>query len=360
LFCAEDNYTKGCFCDLCYKIETEKRDNLQISLKQSSNLNAIVTGGRCGLGQEIVKTLSLNGINTLGTTRFPSDENQIKLDLKDPSTWSDIKEKLESGTINILVLSASETLHYPGDDELSKNWKDVETDWTNDFKRDNSGVWHKCLNQHSYEEIMSPLIANVGGSASLLGFWLNGVKKKRSEERLENKKNKEKSKFCCIVVTSYEGRFKEKTPFHPITNACKSALEQIVWTVKEQADFLDCNVLLSDPGWVYTEGSFGKIRGPVPIEFGASQILQPLVASFENNAKNGETFRRADKQNQRSEVSLLKEVELTLEPCGHIVKQNYVLNKTDQMGRKQVSHPIYKCNECDNSYRDIKSRNIVL
>jgi len=229
---------KGCFCDDCFEKELEKLKIFEET--KFPNMKALVTGGRCGLGMEVRNILSTK-IKTFGTSRFPS-EDLLKFDLKDSSTWSQVKNFLESGEIQVLILSASETLHFPGDDKLAKDWdgeNNLDKDWTNDFKRENSGVWHKTLDEHSYEEIISPLMANIAGNATLLASFLKGVKKSRIE-------GSDKF-FCCIVVTSYEGAFEKKTPFHPITNATKSALEQMVWTVKSQADFLDCSVLLADP-----------------------------------------------------------------------------------------------------------------
>lgn len=333
LYCEMLNDTKdmdsGCFCNNCFKKEISNLELLNHTLKNKLDKKAfaLVTGGRCGLGKEVMNLLSQCNVNTIGTTRFPTDDKLIKLDLKDSSTWKDAKFLLESGAVNILVLSASETLHYPDDDILSENWnkeKDTpkDTDWTNDFQRKNSGVWHKTLERHTYNEIMSPLIANVGGNASLLGFFLNGVRKIRAEESMGNKTNKKF--FCCIAVTSYEGTFEAKTPVHPITNACKSALEQIVWSVKEQADFLECKVLLSDPGWVYTEGTFGKFKGPVPIKFGACQILQPLVSSLNfHNVLNAKIFRRERTKTVDNFIlfddKAKTSVKIKLEPCNHVV-----------------------------------------
>lgn len=285
---------RGCFCSSCFQKEVDKMKELQDCIKSldSNNIRALVTGGRCGIGQRILELFKTNGLtNSFGTTRFPNKENNlIRMDLQDPNTWTEVKFMLENGEINYLILSASETLHYPDDVNLSKNFDKVtmEVDWTNDFKRPNSGIWHKTLKQHNYNEIVSPLMCNVVGNAALLGYFMTGVQKMRS---IGNDQQ-----YCCIIVTSYEGSFNEKTPFHPITNASKAALEQIVHTVKAEADFLDCNIVLADPGWVYTEGSFGKLKGPVPIDFGACQILQPLVHSIKNNMINGQTFRRSEKQ----------------------------------------------------------------
>lgn len=312
-------YDKGCFCDDCFQLEIDKMTELKETLRSIDPLKkCLVTGGRCGLGQKVLELLKEHKVTAIGTTRFPSiNDNLIKLDLKDATTWTPIKNMLENGEINYLLLSASETLHYPDDDSLSKDWNlsNHKVDWTNDFKRDNSGVWHKCLNEHSYNEIVSPLMANVVGNASILAFFLNGVQKMRS---IGNNQD-----YCCIVVTSFEASFNDKTPFHPITNACKAALEQIVITTKSQCEFLDCKILLADPGWVYTEGSFGKLKGPVPIDFGACQILQPLVHSIKNKAVNGQLFRRSQISRQYIETikAPIKSFKIKLSPCNHIVDQ---------------------------------------
>ncbi len=284
-----DNYTmcsaaraalqKGGLCDACYDVEMSKLNDLNKELSRwPGKRAALVTGGRCGIGQELVRLLKEHKISTWYTTRFPStDDNDsiIQLDLKNPNTWSAAQRVLEAGAANLLVLSASETLHFVGDDEKAATWNKSSpppeaVDWTGDFVRPNTGVWHKTLEQLSYEEVASPVMANVVGNAKMLAYFLEGVKRRRIMN--------DRSFYCCVVVTSYEGSFEgEKTPFHPITNATKAALEQIVHTVQAQARFLDCDVVLADPGWVYTEGSFGKVPGPIPIRFGASQILQCLV-----------------------------------------------------------------------------------
>lgn len=330
------------------------KDLCKLLQQNQSHLKAIVTGGRCGIGNQVCKLLRENGITTMGTTRFPNGQNSlIKLDLKDSKSFTEIQKMLKSGQWNVLILSASETLHYPNDDQLVKDWKPNnkrKLDWTNDFERENSGIWHKTLDMLSHNEILSPLMANVVGNATLLGYFLQGVKHTRAIERLNNSKNKKF--FCCIVVTSFEGTFEPKTPFHPITNACKSALEQIVWTTKEQADFLNCKILLADPGWIYTEGSFGKIKGPVPIELGARQILQPLAACIENynNVKNASLFKRLSKINRNSEEYFTNpktDILVKFEPCGHVVKNQKNATPFDMQ---------HRCNVC---LKWIESRSFV-
>ena len=347
----------GFFCEQCHQKELEKLKQLEQVLDQNNKekLTAFVTGARCGLGLKIKEMFEKHQWLTYGTTRFvnltENQKNMIELDLKDPNSWKESQDLLEKGLINVLVLSASETLHYPEDDthpiRTDPNAKEgLEMDWTNDFQRKNTGVWHKTLDQHSNQEIISPLMTNVAGTARLLSSFLKGVKMVRSFESLNP--NLPKKTFTCIVVTSFEGRFTEKTPFHPITNACKSAIEQIVWTVQAQAKFLDCSIVPSDPGWVYTEGIDGKTPGVVSIEFGISQILQPLITALKERV-GYKIYRRESNNNTinnniLSTVSKPKKIFLQLEPCRCIIKFDTV-----------VKNFLRRCHHCK-SY--IGSRNI--
>jgi NAD(P)-dependent dehydrogenase (short-subunit alcohol dehydrogenase family) len=284
------NNPHGYFCNDCYEVEIAKSFKLHEILMSNRIMTALVTGARCGLGRAIKNRFEMAEWKTFGTTRYPelfapdersSGMNMLKLDLKDRHTWRDVQKLLEAGEINVLVLSASETLHFNDDDKYKDGKVATETlelDWTNDFMRSNTGIWHKTLDQHSYEEIVSPLMANVAGTAALLSSFIKGVRRIRSIESL---RCVEKQTFVCIVVTSFEGRFEEKTPFHPITNACKSALEQIVWTLQPQAKCLDCSIVPSDPGWCFSENAFGKVPGPVTVDQGVVQILEPLMYAFD-------------------------------------------------------------------------------
>ena len=76
----------------------------------------------------------------------------------------------------MLILSASETLHFPGDDShsASQTAPGKEYDWTNDLVRPNTGVWFKTLEQHTHAELVSPMLANVVGNAGMLAAWLKG------------------------------------------------------------------------------------------------------------------------------------------------------------------------------------------
>jgi len=338
IICERDTPT-GCFCGNCFDVEQNKLRELEHILQSNQHMTSLVTGARCGLGKEIKTLMNKHSWKVYGTTRFvnlTNNNNMLKLDLKDPDTWKQTQHLLENGDINVLVLSASETLHYPDDDKGSYDKDTIELDWTNDIIRKNTGLWHKTLDQHSYQEIISPLMVNVAGTSSLLASFLKGVNKIRSEEAKSN--IKQESFFCCIVVTSFEGRFEEKTPFHPITNACKSAIEQVVWTVKAQARFLNCSVMLSDPGWVYTESSFGKIPGPVPIKFGISQILQPLVISLteyktKNVVQKPFVFRRNIITESNHYIFKSTKVTIQLKPCLCLVN----INKGDF---------VYNCTTC--------------
>jgi hypothetical protein len=91
-----------------------------------------------------------------------------------------------------------------------------------------------------------------------------------------------------------------------------------------KADFLDAHVLLVDPGWIYTEGSFGKFKGPVPIDFGTCHILQPLIQSIKNTVVNAQLFRRSQINGLRYTNDVETTVEsfrIELHPCKHIVNQ---------------------------------------
>lgn len=339
VLCLRESFNKGAFCDACFQKEEEKRDLITKRLRVLGQLKskALITGGRCGLGKEVLFQLAQCGLKCYTTTRFPSkfeaDEDlnitPLSLDLKDPSfgDWPEVIKLLESGDIHYLILSASETLHFEKDDSLKNNKSEIEEkglDWTNDMIRENSGIWHKTLDQHSYNEIISPLLANVGGSSALLSAFLRGVKKARNLEQIQSIPAERQRDYMCVVVTSFEGAFLPKTPFHPITNACKSALEQIVWTIQSQAKVLNCPVVLSDPGWVYTESSFGKVKGPVPISCGAFQILSP----FERKQKTGyKIFHRSHVGNDRHiKIYHDKPTKIKIEPCGHIVDYYTYIN----------------------------------
>jgi hypothetical protein len=354
------NTDNGFFCEECNQKEIDKIKQLTHTLDKNNDLTAFITGARCGLGLKMKTLFEEYNWLTYGTTRFLNltndQKNMIELDLKNPESWTNSCSLLEKGIVNVLVLSASETLHYPSDDKNPIR-NDVSTkdslsfDWTNDFQRLNSGVWHKTLDQHSDQEIISPLLTNVAGTAKLLASFLKGIKFVRSAESLDP--TKKKATFTCIVVTSFEGRFADKTPFHPITNACKSAIEQIVWTVQAQAKFLDCSIILSDPGWVYTESAFGKTKGPVTIEYGVSQILQPLILSLSKRI-NFKIYRRefiGEKNNlTNSSKQTSKEIYLLLKPCHCIIKfGNFSFgNRTKEMF-------IIECPYCN---KGIESRNI--
>jgi hypothetical protein len=300
-------YSFSKFCNKCQAIEeTALADTKQLlNNDTNSKFKTFITGGRCGLGYEIRKFL--NPETTYYTSRYPNlltdsdsklKENCIKLDLKQPETWNDTKSLLESGEINLLILNAAETLHYkPESEKEMENIKPIEDDdmekltekidWTNDWKRDNTGIWHKTIDYHSYDEIIDPLLVNIAGCSALLGMFVTGAKKRL------RKSIKPDAPYFAIVVTSFEGRFEDKTPFHPITNASKSGIEQVVWTLRHQADQLGINIVLADPGWMYTESARGKMEGPVPPEFGATQVLSPYITYLNNKkVENGSLWRR--------------------------------------------------------------------
>ena len=303
--CGQRIFSKT-FCDKCKAHEESLFDIAKTTFATSYNI--LVTGGRCGLGKAI---RDITGAETMYTTRYPGEDSYASyLDLKDPDSWSSTQKLIESGKVNLLVLSAAETLHY---DAPVKDKSQV--DWTGDFIRPNTGVWHKTLEHHTYPELVDPLLINVAGCAALLGSFIKGA-----EHRDLSKP------YMAVVVTSYEGRFDDKSSYHPMTNASKAAIEQVVWTLKRQTDLLGVHIVLADPGWMYTESSKGKVKGPVPLEYGATQILSPFVACTQGqHVPNASLWRRnvvKEKEEDTQDEMTLMDIQLF--PCGHIEKVNMV------------------------------------
>lgn len=323
------------FCSACQDMENNiYKEAQKIIYEHNDSINALVTGGRCGLGAGIKEFLTGCGAKVSYTTRFPKSADAIKLDLIKPDTWSNCQEILEGGDVNLLILSAAETLHYDSPPESS-----TSLDWTGDFERPNTGVWHKTLEEHSLGELTDPLLINVAGCAALLGSFLKGAKKRI-------RKN-----YCAIVVTSYEGRFSTKSPFHPITNASKAAIEQVVWTIKRQVDAIGdyIKVVLADPGWMYTESSLGKIKGPVSIELGAVQVLTPFIVSLVNptqveNATIWNRYITSPTDKPEEETSTVATNVTVLEPCGHVVKHKMECRYCPECGVKVAVLPRTKFN----------------
>jgi len=327
-------FTRDGFCEYCKKVEKYLMDDqLSIFKSESSKrpIKVLVTGGRCGLGEAIAMRLLEAHFSVTITTRYPNVfKNQLskdkldsyynkldgvlQMDLSDNSTMKEINELLDTSYFDIIILSAAETLHFSkevledakalddkalddkalddkalDDKALDDNKEQLngKMDWTGDFVRKNTGVWHKCLEDHTLAEITDPVNVNVVGTSILMKHFLNGVKKYR-------KCNKDDRKFMSLIVTYYEGTFLKKSSFHPITNATKAAIENIVWTIRREADMLDCNIICADPGWMYTEYSAGKRKGPIKISEGVTQILEPVRLLFKNSPiSNGHVFSRS-------------------------------------------------------------------
>ena len=261
-------------CPKCEKMEEDKlRQTISIIQHYPINMNILITGGRCGLGYAITNLLK-NGLHikpyiTTRYTHLSEHNDTIYLNLKDSSTWKTSCDMIENGTFDIIILSASETLHYNDDIELKEATKASTFDFTHDIVRKNTGVWHKTLANHSDDEIIDPLLINVAGNSALLRSFVKCCKKDMRPR-------------LAIVITSFEGSFEKKSSFHPLTNASKSALEQIVNTIKREIHFLGSNIVLVDPGWMYTESINGKEKGTIEIDWGARQVLEPISLYMTN------------------------------------------------------------------------------
>ena len=254
-------------CDPCATEEALKLKFIKETLKNSpKDLRYLITGGRCGLGNEISNILLECGRDVTVTTRFPKlveGKKTIQLDLKNRKSVENFEKEVVK--YDILILSAAETLHFLTDPPLDAKEKG-KLDWTNDVQRNDTGVWHKCIDEHSNEEIEDPIEINITSIAKIIRTFV--------AHQIQNKSSTQKS---IVYVTSSEGLFAEKSPFHPVTNMTKAAIEQLICTMKRQADILGMNIVMADPGWMYTKSTIGKNIGPITLEWGASQILLPIA-----------------------------------------------------------------------------------
>ena len=255
-------------CDPCSLKEADQLKFVKDTLQNTgADLRYLITGGRCGLGNQIYNILTECGRDVTVTSRFPQltdGKKTIKLDMKDQHSVEEFEKEVEN--FDVLILSAAETLHYPSANLPAELDEDEKLDWTNDFHRNDTGVWHKCIDEHSNEEIEDPIQINITSVTKIIRSFV--------AHQVRNKPSKQKT---IIYVTSSEGLFIDKSPFHPVTNMTKSAIEQLICTMKRQADVLGMNIVMADPGWMYTKSTNGKNVGPITLEWGAAQVLLPLA-----------------------------------------------------------------------------------
>ena len=255
-------------CDPCSLKEADQLKFVKDALQNANaDLRYLITGGRCGLGNQIYKILTECGRDVTVTSRFPQltdSKKTIKLDMNDQQSVEEFEKELED--FDVLILSAAETLHYPSGNLPAELNEKAKLDWTNDFHRSDTGVWHKSIDEHSNEEIEDPIQINITSVAKIVRSFV--------AHQIRNKSSKQKS---IIYVTSSEGLFIDKSPFHPVTNMTKTAIEQLICTMKRQADVLGMNIVMADPGWMYTKSTNGKNVGPITLEWGAAQVLLPLA-----------------------------------------------------------------------------------
>ena len=254
--CTKINLFKS-YCISCKNLEKAECITVKNNLSLHTG-SVLITGGRCGLGMHLVRIFEECGWDVNYTSRYPKlTEKALKLDLSNIAKDNIILNNLNNRIYDLVILNASETLHF-----TEKPTSDMETDWTGDKTRNNSGVWYKTIDEHSIEEITSPINANIIGNTILIKHFISGIKKVGPAN--------------MIYISSFESSFDEKSPFHPVTNCTKSAMEQVIHTIQRQLEILESNIIIADPKWMYTEGSSSKIKGPVPINFGVKNILKKL------------------------------------------------------------------------------------
>ena len=268
-YCCGAYLIKKKICDPCVLKEATKLNFVRENLRRSrQDIRYLVTGGRCGLGYEISKILAACDRDVTVTTRFPQltdYQKMIKLDMNDNNSVEEFEREIEN--FDVLILSAAETLHYSNDNLPTDSAQDEMIDFTNDYDRNDTGVWYKCIDEHSNEEIEDPIQINITSTTKIIRAFV--------AHQIRNKSSKPKT---IIYVTSPEGLFVDKSPYHPITNMANSAIEQLIHTMKRQADVLGMNIVMVDPGWMYTKGKNGKNVGPLKIEWGAAQVLLPVMS----------------------------------------------------------------------------------
>jgi len=311
------------FCDICKIIETQKLIDLTSAITENKTIkNILITGGRCGLGMKLVEMLqkldTSHKLKITITTRYPKlvDTNDNitieKLDLSINEDINNICKKIEDNTYDIIILSAFETLHYTQEMPTHPK-KDDYNKVTNDVIRTDSNVWIKTLDEMTDDEIIDPITINIVGITKLIRSYVKCIKKYKSK--------------LLVFITSFEGSFNDKTPFHPVTNATKSAIEQIIHTIKRQVDTLGSFIVMADPGWMYTKTNNYIMNGTISLNEGTIQVLQPLTDYLTHNTiTNGTTYKRKLTTNgfKGDMVNRLN----SLKQCSHICK--------------------FKCSECNN------------
>lgn len=294
------NQCQDCGCFMfnnelsCYKCSNANKEltmnELKISLHDTKNilskLRILITGGRCGLGNKITEILSTYCKNITITTRSPecviNNFKNVKIEQMDLRNYDSVKNicnKIENDEFDIIILNAFETLHYT--ESVNKN---QPIEFNNDRKRNESGVWLKTLDSMNNDEIIDPILTNIIGNIMLIQSYIKCLKQY----------NGNIASKLLMFVTSFEGKFQEKSPFHPVTNATKSAIEQLIFTLKRQMDMFERSyMVMVDPSWVYTKTTNNIKQGPITMEGGAFNILRPFIRFITGNTlENAKIYKK--------------------------------------------------------------------
>lgn len=311
--------------------------------KYLAGMSAVVTGCRVKVGYATVLKLLRNGVNVIGTTRFPAsaldqykgeqDYEQWKdrltlygLDLRDLKQIEYFVEFTEKTfpRLDILVNNAAQTIKYPdeyytpllskeqallrvdhdgcipnvtpvGDgsksisSELLVNQNFPTTRFGQPVDERTQTSWNSTLSDIDLIELLEVNLIN-----QISPFLL--IKKfKESMSRVGNE-------WSFIVnVTSTEGLFSHsnKTHHHPHTNMTKASLNMITRT--SSSDFAKSNILMNsvDVGWIST-GATEALRKkqfeqayvpPLDSVDGASRIVDLIYRALGGERNYGQLFK---------------------------------------------------------------------
>lgn len=300
-------FDKEKICDSCKQYQIKLTEQLIDLTKNNSmyNKKILITGGRVGIGRFINEYLIDNDIIDKNNIYISSrniekknyetllskgfiDENIIQCDLLNDIDVKKLEKMITENKFDIIILNAFETII--GIDKLKKfeNNPDLEENKT-DLKenksdleenksdlKENKSVWFKTLDDYENNEIEIPSIITMNTSKLMRGF-------------MKNTKNEK-----CIYITSSEAMFGDKSSLHPISNACKSYIEQLIVTNARICKIKNQIMYCVDPGWLYTARIYNNVTyktdGNISMEFALLNIIWTLL-SVKETKYNGSVFK---------------------------------------------------------------------
>lgn len=327
---------------MCPDCATDNYEKRSLN-KDLSGMTAVVTGCRVKVGYATSLKLLRNGVDVVGTTRFPALaleqyknepdydqwQNRIKVYGLDLRVLKEIERFVEFVSeafpqLDILINNAAQTIKYPDEyysslisserellrlehsrcfpnaTPIGQDIKQIslegelnnQSDLTRfgqpvDYREKTS--WNSSLSDISLVELIEVNLIN-----QIAPFILIQSFKSMMERTTE-------AYSFVINVTSTEGLFdhQNKTHCHPHTNMTKASLNMITRTSSEE--FSEDNILMNsvDVGWIST-GASEKLRKqqfdrayvpPLDSVDGASRIFNPIYRALDGDIEYGKLFK---------------------------------------------------------------------